>query len=52
MVESAIKDANYNVSQNDLSGKCAFICGKAEDKIQEIVTTAGEVIFWLNFDFI
>jgi len=40
MVPSAIRDANYNVSQNNLSGKCAFICGKAEDKINEICATA------------
>ena len=46
MVPSAIRDANYNVSQNNLSGKCAFICGKAEDKINEICATATTVSNW------
>ena len=45
MVESAIRDAKYNVSQNNLNDKCAFICGKAEDKINEICVTATEVDF-------
>lgn len=45
MVESAIRDANINVNKNDLSGKCAFICGRAEDKIAEICQTSAEVLF-------
>ena len=46
MVESAIRDANINVSKNNLSGKCAFICGRAEDKIAEICQTSAEVRFY------
>ena len=43
MVESAIKDANLNVNRNNLGRKCAFICGRAEDKIAEICQTSAEV---------
>ena len=43
MVESSINDAKMNVKENKLEGKCNFVLGKAEDKVNDICQAATEV---------